>query len=326
MYNILSRSHYEKAWRKLVDMHPVESHQYLIEHKERHYELFDYMAHFLKGQESPRVVEIGISAFTRLYKKMIPEIRLVTIDRPVELYGTDASYGIEECGAEGHYNIDLNRESIAPVWGEPPLGIFDYVVFCEVLEHLTVNPVQLLKELLSLLSSDGYLYLTTPNFFSLYHLQQMARFEHPQPIFPRRNEDKFASYHFREYSMLELIDFVKQAGGKIIKASYSDCWQDEATKKALETHPELRSNLVIVAALADATVRSEYSPEQIKNPGDIRNLDVLNLTDAQQVAALRGEVARLKTQVAAYENGRFMRLMRWLHQGRASFGTKLKHQ
>lgn len=323
MYDILSRSLYEKVWRDLMDMHPVESHQYLIEHKERHYELFDHMVHFLQGRSSPRVVEIGVSAFTRLYKKMAPQIRLVTIDRPVELYGTDVSFSIGECGAEHHYNINLNQEGIGPTWGEPPLGTFDYVVFCEVLEHLTVNPVQLLKELLSLLSSNGYLYLTTPNFFSLYHLQQMARFENPQQIFPRRNEDKFASLHFREYSMSELIDFIQQAGGKVVKASYSDCWQDEPTKKALEAHPELRSNLLVVAARADADVNIEYSPEQVQNPGHIGNLDLLNLTDAQQVAALRGEVARLQAQVAAYENGRFMRLMRWLHQSKIFFGRKM---
>jgi len=317
MYGIIDRAEYEELWRELVEMHPKDHHTYFIEHKERFYELFDHMAHFLQDFPAPRVVEIGLSGFTRLYKRFFPHIRFVTIDRPVELYGTDASFGLDHCHAENHYNIDLNRESLSPTWGAPPLGAFDYVVFCEILEHLIVDPVQLLEELLSILSPNGYLYLTTPNFFSLHHLQQIARRENPQQVFPRRGEDKYASHHFREYSMPELLSFVEEAGGQVVKAYYSDCWHDECTKRALENYPELRSNLVIVASRTGEKVKkTEYSPEDLTQRPPVDLSEIMRLdtdADGDIVSIQRAEIARLRVLVGAYEKGRFVRLMKWLH-------------
>ncbi|MCL4832621.1 MAG: methyltransferase domain-containing protein [Caldilineaceae bacterium] len=318
MYGMVDRAQYEELWRELVEMHPREHHTYFIEHKKRFYELFDHMAYFLQDFPTPRVAEIGLSGFTRLYTQFFPHIRFATIDRPVERYGTNASFGLEQCHAENHYNIDLNHESLSPTWGTPPLGVFDYIIFCEVLEHLTVNPVQLLEELLSILSPNGYLYLTTPNFFSLHHLQQIARRENPQYVFPRRGEDKYASHHFREYSMPELLSFVEEAGGQVVKACYSDCWHDERAKQALESYPELRSNLVIVTARAGAKVKKdEYSPVDLtqRPPVDLseitrRDSDANNDIETVQ----KVEIARLRALVSAYEKGRFMRLMKWLHE------------
>ena len=40
----------------------------------------------------------------------------------------------------------------------------------------------------------------------------------------------------------------KEAGGTVIKADYSDCWDDEELRKSLlSDHPDQSSNLVIVA-------------------------------------------------------------------------------
>ena len=70
------------------------------------------------------------SAFSRLYKKLFPQIDLVIIDRALELNGTESRYSLQECQASRHFNVDLNKEGIGPEWGNPPLGTFDYVIFC----------------------------------------------------------------------------------------------------------------------------------------------------------------------------------------------------
>jgi SAM-dependent methyltransferase len=301
MYGLIDQAAFETLWRGLQQTHPGDN--YITRHKDRYYELFDHLAHFTAGRESPRVCEIGVSAFTRFYTQLLPQIDLVTVDRSLDLFGVEAPFAIEECGASQHYNIDLNRESIHPDWGTPPLGTFDYVVFCEVLEHLRVNPVQLFEELLSLLKPDGLLYLTTPNFFSYYHLRQIAHWENPQDIFHRRGEDKHAACHYREFSMAELIQFTGEAGGKIIKAYHSDVWEDETLRKALAQTPEMYSNLVIVAALPNSRVAAET----IHSLPGAASLSQSNGENSASIAYLQAEVTRLQ---AAYDGGFFARQLR----------------
>lgn len=308
LYNLVSQPQYESAWQALVKLHPPDEREYFTYHKDRYYELFDHLAYFLQGHERPAVLEVGVSGFTRLYKQLFPHISLVTLDRPVELNGASRHYALGECRADRHYNLDLNRQSLTPTWGDPPLGTFDYVVFCEVLEHLVINPVQVLEELISLLKPAGYLYLTTPNFFSSYHLQQIARGDNPQPIPPRRGEDAAASHHFREYGMKELVDFIGAAGGRVVKRTYSDCWDDVYTKQGLRDHPQLRSNLLLVAQRAGATGNGQV----VAAAGEFGTADSAVLAD-NRVALQAAEIARLQAVVQAYENGKFIRLMRWLN-------------
>jgi hypothetical protein len=309
----LDWTQYEQGWEDLKASSPVWAHEYLTYHKKRFYELFDHVAFYLQGKPTPRVLEIGISAFTKLYKVFYPHIQLVTVDRPVELYGFDATFSRKECGAETHYNIDLNQEPIGPDYGEPPLGTFDYVIFSEVLEHLTINHIQLFGELLSLLSPTGLLYLTTPNFFSLPHTRHLTNWDNPQGVFPRRGQDHDAGFHFREYTMPELIDGFEQAGGKIVKAYFSDCWDNSSDWTELERTPQFRSDLMVVVCRADAELPFDVNASQWRqlakpnNPALIPN-NFLPL----HVEALQLETERLNRLVEGYESGRFIRLMKWL--------------
>jgi 2-polyprenyl-3-methyl-5-hydroxy-6-metoxy-1,4-benzoquinol methylase len=143
------------------------------------------------------------------------------------LGGAGADYYVAQWKAERYYNVDLNTHSLSTEWGTPPLGLFDYVVCAEVLEHLIVNPVEFISSLLSLLEPEGYLYLTTPNFFSHGHLGQIERREHLMAVYPKQGENNDHHQHFREYSLKELVEFTKEAGGTVINADYSDCWDDE---------------------------------------------------------------------------------------------------
>jgi SAM-dependent methyltransferase len=306
----LDREQYDQGWRDLMASFAVPPHEYLTYHKQRFYELFDHLAFYLQGNPSPRVLEIGVSAFTKLYKVFFPHIQLVTVDRPVALYGTDATFTCGECGAEDHYNVDLNREPIGPEHGDPPLGTFDYVIIAEVLEHLTVNPLQLFSELLSLLAPNGLLYLTTPNFFALYHLRQLANWENPQGVFPRRGQDRDAAFHFREYTMLELINFFAEAGGKIVKAHFSDCWDGPSLRQQLDRTPQLRSDLIVVVCRGDAEYPRDASTSQWRHfakPNDLASIP-------SNLLPLQVEIERLRHLIQGYESGRLMRLMRWLHK------------
>lgn len=244
----LSLQKYDSLFTDLFLAHPENQREYFTFHRKRHYELFNAMVYLLANQKHPRVLEAGVSGFLPLYKKISPTIRLVTIDRPIEAHGCNADYCVGVGGAEQHYNVDLTKTILAPEWGTPPMGTFDYIVFTEVLEHLVINPVELLSSLLTLLNPNGYLYLSTPNFFQYHYLEMLKRRENPQHIYPRRGDNWDAHHHFREYEMGELIRFVGEAGGKVVYAYYSDCWDSPAlVDSVLRLHPEQKSNLVLVA-------------------------------------------------------------------------------
>ncbi len=278
MQTVLSEAEYDRAWHALVDPMPPDQQSYFLYHKRRYYELFNSLAYYTRDLATPSVLEIGVSGFTRLYKQLLPHIELVTVDRPVEMHGARPVFARSEYGAARHYNLDLNRQPLDPHWGMPPLGQFDCVVFCEILEHLTIDPAQIIHELVGLLRSAGRLYLTTPNFFSIHHLLQIKRREHPQAAFARRGEDRDAITHFREYSMAELLAATEAAGGKVVHAEYSDCWEDETTRQAIEATPTLRSNLLIVACRADAPETPDASVESVRaDLGDLTEAELTQL-------------------------------------------------
>jgi SAM-dependent methyltransferase len=86
---------------------------------------------------------------------------------------------------------------------------FDVVVYCEIIEHLLMNPVHTLKEIHRVLRPDGVLLVSTPN---------VARFENIVAIAEGKSiYDPYSGHgpygrHNREYSMQELIHLLKFCG------------------------------------------------------------------------------------------------------------------
>jgi len=311
---------FDRHWQELVAPFGSEIPDYLTSHKRRYAELFRHMAGYLRDAKAPAVLEIGVSGFLPFYKKLFPEITLATIDRPAELFGTGVHYCVEVCGAGRHYNADLNAESLSPMWGTPPLGVFDYVICTEVIEHLVVNAVEFLRDVLSLLQLQGKLYLTTPNFLSHHHLQQVAAGDNPQPIFPRRGADRDAAHHYREYTLKELRQFAEAAGGCVLEAQYSDCWDGTEMRQGILTQfPEFKSNLVMVVGRGShpgAGGDSKAARSTADRPEPTRKLIYLPYEVPPSTLAMDSEVQSLRDRVAGYERGRFIRFMRWLRDRR----------
>ncbi len=246
--NYFNSTAYDRLWAELVAQQPTTAHEYFTYHQRRYEELFTALAFYMADRPSPAVAEVGVSGFVSLYKLLFPELRLTTIDRPVEQNGFDAGYCAGVSGAERHYNFDLNEVVLAPDLGTPPLGTFDYVICTEVIEHLLVQPAEFIASLLELSRPDGYLYLTTPNFLSYHRIGALVNGYHPTPVYPKRGHNQDRGHHYREYTMRELVMYVREAGGHIVSAQFSDCWDEDHLQPLLSRCPELRSNLVLVAA------------------------------------------------------------------------------
>lgn len=95
----------------------------------------------------------------------------------------------------------------------------DFLVLAEVLEHLKLSPIPVLRELVSLLRPGGRFVLTTPNVARLPHLEALAAGENFLEPFPESlslDEDA-TNYveHVREYSVREVIDAAEAVGLEI---------------------------------------------------------------------------------------------------------------
>jgi 2-polyprenyl-3-methyl-5-hydroxy-6-metoxy-1,4-benzoquinol methylase len=116
---------------------------------------------------------------------------------------------------------------------------YDFIALAEVLEHLVVNPVELLEQLLNLLKPTGALYLTTPNIFRAELRKKWTALENPNAIYPKSGENWDKHHHHREFGAVELLRLIQQAGGEIRAFYYSSCWD-----RGDVFPPDQRANLV----------------------------------------------------------------------------------
>jgi SAM-dependent methyltransferase len=94
-----------------------------------------------------------------------------------------------------------------------PDGSFDTVICCEVLEHLSKDPMHMMSEIHRILKPNGILVLTTPNVVSIRALHAMISGIHPnlfsKYVMPTlRPEAK----HIREYTPKELLRLFADSG------------------------------------------------------------------------------------------------------------------
>jgi hypothetical protein len=219
--------------------------EYGAVHKNRFYELVNALHILGVNTHGATVLEFGASEFSAIYGRIFPEMALDIADRPVpeDYIGFTREVALGRLAARHYFSIDLNEPSLFHQHTKY-LPRYSHILFCEVLEHLTVNPVELFAFLLGLLNDGGLIYLTTPNFFSYKNLQRIRSWENPQEVYPVTGENWDTHFHHREFSLKELLRFSELSGG-VVKAFYhSGCW--DVKSAILDGCPAMRGNLVLV--------------------------------------------------------------------------------
>ena len=236
---------YEEAWqlvfnsdRKLI----IGQQEYGKQHKQRFWELVNAMDLLLQSIAQPQVLEFGVSEFSGLYGKLFPHMQFNTSDRPT----ADNYIGFTEAVCKqlvggDHLPLDLTDTQALSDFSKQQSGRFDLILLTEVLEHLCIHPVDILRPLIQALSSQGLLYLTTPNFFALEKRQLMQRWHNPQEVYPAADGNWDAHHHHREYCLTEMLPFIEQAGGQLKGFYYSGCWDQQPCESPAE-----RANMVFV--------------------------------------------------------------------------------
>jgi hypothetical protein len=241
----VSREDYETAWSAVFNSDRaliIGQKEYGRQHKQRFWELVNAMGLLLQGMPQPQVLEFGVSEFSGLYGKLFPHVQFNTSDRPTadDYIGFTEAVCKQLVGGD-HLPLDLTDTQTLGFFAQKQKGRFDLILLTEVLEHLCIHPVDILRPLIQALSSQGLMYLTTPNFFSLEKRQLMQRWQNPQEVYPAADGNWDGHHHHREYCLTEMLPFIEQAGGSLKGFYYSGCWEPQPYN-----NPNDRATMVFV--------------------------------------------------------------------------------
>lgn len=175
---------------------------------------FLYTLSLIPEHEDLAGLEIGAAPYftTLLARWFRPRLRLdrtnyfggpVVEKVPYRLAPTRPD-GVREEVDLSYANVSLESDRLP----FPDAG-YDLVLFCEVLEHMTQDPLHCLLEIQRVLKPGGRLILTTPN---VARLENVARLVVGENLY-----DPYSAYgphgrHNREYSQHELFHLLRHAG------------------------------------------------------------------------------------------------------------------
>lgn len=169
---------------------------------------------FFDQKPEGRILEIGTGGIIPLaLKELLPESEVV-VTNFAEGQEKSHTLHISNNGHSGDfeaYNIDLEYDEI-PESDET----FDWVLCCEVIEHMEIDPMFMLSEINRVTKTGGSLLLTTPNIVSSRALTKMVHGLEPH-FYMKYQATREYHRHNYEYSIHTLMQVLKAAGfdGKI---------------------------------------------------------------------------------------------------------------
>lgn len=147
---------------------------------------------------------------------------------------------------------------------------FDLIIFTEILEHITFNPVALWRRIYELLKVDGCVFLTTPNAMRPTRLWKSAlRLATLRGIgldVREILENVTYGHHWKEYSASELRRYFHELSQdfevKVTLHSHLEgrSWRT-LISRCLGTFPVFRTDIEAVVRLSDRTAFSAVDPQ-----------------------------------------------------------------
>jgi glycosyltransferase involved in cell wall biosynthesis/SAM-dependent methyltransferase len=146
---------------------------------------------------------------------------------------------------------------------------FSTVLCCELIEHLTADPMHMMAQINRILKPGGHLVLTTPNLASLRSLSALLQGYHPGlfSVYLRPSaKGAGEARHYREYTPLEIHLLLKDSGFDVARLETGPFRQAPAPGLAWVSHlleryklsSDLRGDGVYAVGRKTGTVRSRY--------------------------------------------------------------------
>jgi SAM-dependent methyltransferase len=131
---------------------------------------------------------------------------------------------------------------------------FDAVLLCEVFEHLRLNPVRTMQEIRRVVRPGGFLYLTTPNSYSLggisnFVLKRSGYFCTTRDLYDELDQINIEGFsgHVREYTHREVEGFLARLGFSRVVPHFRFGGIKLWTRPIYRIAPHLRPSVAIQA-------------------------------------------------------------------------------
>jgi SAM-dependent methyltransferase len=207
-----------------------EAEQYLYDSWTRMQLVLEWMQ-YLQQQGVRKVLELGSNPYflTLLLKKHFDfELNLANFFNDARLQSREKQTidnGLERHDMEySHFNVE--QESF-PYEAHS----FDCVIFCEILEHLLLDPDFTLEEIHRILKPSGYVVVTTPNAARLSNLVKLVRGKN---IYADYSPHGIYGRHNREYTFNEVAELLKRHSFEIVRSEVRNIYPHPLKTRILQ--------------------------------------------------------------------------------------------
>lgn len=222
----------------------VSRHYYVNLHKDRFADILR-LCQVHVSNPSARVLDVGRSELTAHLLKFYSNVTTLGIDLSFDDGGHRE---VSNMGEVAHITFDLLNSHQIDSW--PACGVFDLVVFSEVLEHLSIAPEFVLAFLNSMLANGGILICTTPNASDVAKRVRLVCGRNP---FERLRLYSNNPGHIREYTRNDLYNIAHSVGLECIRHYYFDWRQSNGRSrvkavcmKLVRLYPPFRGSSVAI--------------------------------------------------------------------------------
>ncbi len=208
----------------------TEAEQYLYDSWLRMQVVLDWMS-LLQQRGVHRVLELGSNPYylTLLLKKHFHfELHLANF------FGESGHQAHERQTIEnGSENFDLDYSHFNVEKDPFPYedNFFDCVIFCEILEHLLLQPDFTISEIRRILSDTGYVIVSTPNAARLSNLVRLARGKN---IYADYSPHGIYGRHNREYTFAEVVDLLKRHNFQVVQSEVRNIYPHPLKTRILQ--------------------------------------------------------------------------------------------
>ena len=197
---------------------------YLKVHMKRFAETFGLLRSIVRP--GMRIVDVGS------FGSLVPALRDllgardITVTEPSQEQKPESEDTFLQNARNGRrYSFHVDRFDIEAPFPYPT-GCFDIVIFTEVLEHLSRDPLQTMSEINRITKLGGYLVLSTPNCASVRSVIRILSGGNPN-IFPVYQRRPSTDRHNHEYVPWEVRELLKLCGFTSSEFKTLDVYQDE---------------------------------------------------------------------------------------------------
>ncbi len=156
--------------------------------------------------QSAKILDIGAHWLHQAMLYALDGHKVTALDLPVTMIDAGVLQTADTMGIRLLANEDLEHPAALSQIAD---NEFDLVLFTEIIEHITFNPVDMWRELYRVLKPGGRIVVTTPNFYALrgrfWDFKRLRqRFGGGLEVAQILNLHTHA-HHWKEYSLRELI-------------------------------------------------------------------------------------------------------------------------